>query len=49
VQKSISTKNGTSGSQDTALPSDLASDGASFQGRLEIRVKGRITVLVRIS
>jgi hypothetical protein len=30
VQRSISTKNGTSGSQDTAVPSALASDGASF-------------------
>ena len=30
VQESISTKNGTSGSKDTALPSALASDGASF-------------------
>jgi hypothetical protein len=31
VQKSISTKNGTSGSKDTAVPSPLASDGASFK------------------
>jgi hypothetical protein len=31
VQRSISTKNGTSGSQDTAVPSALASDGASFK------------------
>jgi hypothetical protein len=30
VQESISTKNGTSGSKDTAVPSALASDGASF-------------------
>jgi hypothetical protein len=30
VQRSISTKNGTSGSKDTAVPSPLASDGASF-------------------
>jgi Peptidase A4 family len=30
VQKSISTKNGSSGSQDTAVPSALATDGASF-------------------
>jgi hypothetical protein len=30
VQESISTKNGSSGSQDTAVPSALASDGASF-------------------
>jgi hypothetical protein len=30
VQESISTKNGTSGSADTAVPSALASDGASF-------------------
>jgi hypothetical protein len=31
VQESISTKNGTSGSKDTAVPSALASDGASFK------------------
>ena len=31
VQRSISTKNGTSGSKDTAVPSTLASDGASFK------------------
>jgi len=30
VQKSISTKNGSSGSKDTAVPSALASDGSSF-------------------
>jgi hypothetical protein len=30
VQESISTKNGTSGSEDTAVPSALAADGASF-------------------
>jgi hypothetical protein len=30
VQESISTKNGSSGSKDTAVPSALASDGASF-------------------
>jgi hypothetical protein len=30
VQESVSTKNGTSGSKDTAVPSALASDGASF-------------------
>jgi hypothetical protein len=30
VQKSISTKNGTSGGKDTAVPSTLASDGSSF-------------------
>ena len=31
VQESISTKNGTSGSKDTAVPSALASDGSSFK------------------
>jgi hypothetical protein len=31
VQESISTKNGSSGSKDTAVPSPLASDGASFK------------------
>jgi hypothetical protein len=31
VQESISSKNGTSGSKDTAVPSALASDGASFK------------------
>jgi hypothetical protein len=31
VQESISTKNGSSGSKDTAVPSALASDGSSFK------------------
>ena len=31
VQESISTKNGSSGSKDTAVPSPLAADGASFK------------------
>src|ERR1700683_816165 len=31
VQRSISTKNGSRGSEDTAVPSALASDGASFK------------------
>jgi len=34
------------GSKDTAVPSPLASDGASFKVTLEVRVKGRIPFLL---